>query len=73
MPKLAAGGNASLYLAGAEDRWQAQLLGKNLSDEMVISGMLEAAFSGAGRSQADLIGYANLPRTVALQLTFNLR
>ena len=65
--------NASVYLAGAEDRWQVQLLGKNLGDEMVISGMLEAAFSGAGRSQADLIGYANLPRTVALQLTVNLK
>jgi len=46
------------------------LLGKNLSDEMVISGTLEGANSGAiaGRSQADLIGYGGPGRTVELQL-----
>ena len=65
--------NAFAYVSGAEDRWLLQLLGKNLTDELVISGMLEAAFSGAGRSQADLIGYAGVPRTVALRFEVNLR
>ena len=47
-----------------------KLLGKNLSDEMVISGTLEGASSGAaaGRSQADLIGYGGPGRTIELQL-----
>ncbi|MCZ6853738.1 MAG: hypothetical protein O7G86_07445 [Gammaproteobacteria bacterium] len=65
--------NASAYLAGSEERWVLQLLGKNLTEEMVISGMLEAAGSGAGREYADLVGYGNLPLTFALQLSVNLR
>ena len=50
--------------------WMLKLLGKNLSDEMVISGTLEGASSGAaaGRSQADLIGYGGPGRTIELQL-----
>ncbi len=64
--------NASIYVSSPDERWQAQLTGKNLGDEMVISGMLEAAFSSGGRSQADLIGYGGLPRTVALRLKYNL-
>ena len=64
--------NASIYLESPDKHWQVQLLGKNLSDELVVSGMLEAAFSGAGRSQADLIGYGNMPRTVMLRLRYSL-
>jgi len=60
--------NAVAYLGG--DNWQLKLLGKNLGNEMVISGTLEGANSGAiaGRSQADLIGYGGPGRTVELQL-----
>ncbi len=65
--------NASLYLASPEERWRLQVLGKNLTDELVISGMLEAAGSGAGREYADLVGYGNLPRTIAVQLSYSLR
>ena len=65
--------NASVYLSGMDERWQLQVLAKNLTDEMVISGMLEAAGSGAGREYADLVGYGGLPRTVAVQLTYNIR
>ncbi|HEY5624292.1 MAG TPA: TonB-dependent receptor [Gammaproteobacteria bacterium] len=65
--------NASAYVATVDERWQLQVLAKNLTDEMVISGMLEAAGSRGNRAYADLVGYGNLPRTVALQLTYNLR
>jgi len=60
--------NAVAYVGG--DNWQLKLLGKNLGNEMVISGTLEGANSGAiaGRSQADLIGYGGPGRTVELQL-----
>jgi len=62
--------NAMAYVAGADDRWQLKLMGKNLTDEMVISGCLEGANSGAvsGRSQADLIGYGGPGQTIELQL-----
>ena len=65
--------NASAYLAGVDERWRLQVLAKNVTDELVISGMLEAAGSRGTRAYADLVGYGNLPRTVALQLTYNLR
>jgi iron complex outermembrane receptor protein len=60
--------NAMAYLGSGN--WMLKLLGKNLSDEMVISGNLEGASSGAaaGRSQADLIGYGGPGRTIELQL-----
>ena len=63
--------NASAYIAGEEDKWQLQILGKNLTDEMVVSGVTEAANSGAaiGRSQADIFGYVGPSRTIALELT----
>ncbi len=64
--------NASTYLESPDGHWQFQLLGKNLTDELVISGMLEAAFSGVGRSQADLIGYGGLPRTVSFRVKYSL-
>lgn len=60
--------NAVAYLGNGP--WQLKLLGKNLSEEMVISGFIEGASSGAaaGRSQADLIGFGSPGRTVELQL-----
>lgn len=63
--------NAMAYIASSDERWQLKVMGKNLTDEMVISGMLEGASSGAaaGRSQADLIGYGGPGRTLEAQLT----
>ena len=63
--------NASAYIAGQEGQWELQLLGKNLTDEMVISGLVEGPGSGAaaGRGQADLAGYAGPGRTLTMQLT----
>lgn len=60
--------NALAYVGSGN--WQLKLMGKNLGDEMVISGNLEGASSGAasGRSQADLIGYGGPGRTIELQL-----
>lgn len=66
--------NASAYIAGQEERWALQILGKNLTDEMVISGLVEGPGSGAaaGRAQADLAGYAGPGRTLSVQLTVRL-
>ena len=66
--------NASVYLAGAEDRWQVQLLGKNLGDEMGdfrdAGGGIQRCRPVSGGPHRDM---ANLPRTVALQFTLNFR
>jgi len=64
--------SAMAYIGAADDTWQFKVLGKNLGNEMIISGMLEGANSGAvaGRSQADLIGYGGPGRTIEAQLTY---
>jgi iron complex outermembrane receptor protein len=64
--------NAMAYIEAADESWQWKLLGKNLSEEMVISGMLEGANSGAvaGRAHADSIGYGGPGRTIELQFAY---
>ncbi|MCK9246355.1 MAG: TonB-dependent receptor [Anaerolineaceae bacterium] len=63
--------NASIALAGVEDRWEIQLLGKNLTDEHIVSGVVDGPNTPLpGGAYADQQGYTSLPRSVALQLTF---
>ncbi len=62
--------NASLYLRGSDDFWELQLLGKNLSNEHIVSGVIDGPSTPVeGGAFADQIGFTSLPRTVALQLT----
>ncbi len=67
--------NAAIYLGDQDNTWELKLMGKNLGDEVVINGMLEAAGSrnpaGGPGTHADLIGFAGIPRTLQLQLTYN--
>jgi len=66
--------NASVGLAGVDDRWELQLLGKNLTDEHIISGVIDGPSTPApGGVYADQQGYTAMPRTVALQLTYRFR
>lgn len=67
--------NGMFYLAGVDNKWQFKVLGKNLGDEQVISGMLEGANSGAaaGRSQADLIGYGGPGKTIEAQISYRFK
>lgn len=62
--------NASVSLAGAEERWELQLLGKNLTDEHIVSGVVDGPNTPVGGEYADQQGYTSLPRTIALQLTY---
>jgi hypothetical protein len=66
--------NANVYLTGADEVWQVQLLAKNLTDEHVISGVVDGPSTPvAGGAYADQIGFTSLPRTLALQLTYRFR
>ncbi|BFM08294.1 TonB-dependent receptor [Halioxenophilus aromaticivorans] len=63
--------NASMYLAGVDRQWQLQLLGKNLTDEHIVSGVVDGPSTPvAGGEYADQLGFTSLPRTVAVQLTY---
>lgn len=66
--------NMSAYLAGRDDFWELRLLGKNLTDEHIVSGVVDGPSTPApGGAYADQMGFTGLPRTVALQLTLNYR
>ncbi len=62
--------NANVYLAGSDGFWQVELTGKNLTDEHIVSGVVDGPSTGiSGEPYADQMGFTSLPRTVALQLT----
>lgn len=66
--------NASLYLASSNERWVAQILGKNLTDEHVVSGVVDGPSTPLpGGAYADQMGFTALPMTLAFQLTYNFR
>ncbi|HKP79585.1 MAG TPA: TonB-dependent receptor [Phenylobacterium sp.] len=67
--------DAAIRLKTADNRWEVALLGKNLTDEYVAYNFSDAPSSGSGTGTAagvrsDLVASPNLPRTVAVQLTF---
>jgi len=67
--------DAALRLKTADGRWEAALLAKNLTDEYVVlyAGDAPSSGSGAGTAagvRADAVAAPNLPRTIALQLTW---
>jgi outer membrane receptor protein involved in Fe transport len=66
--------NASLYLAGIDREWEVQLLGKNLTNEHIVSGVVDGPSTPApGGAYADQLGFTSLPRTVAVQLTYRFQ
>ncbi|GIX31273.1 MAG: TonB-dependent receptor [Porticoccaceae bacterium] len=68
--------NAALYLAAADDTWRLKLLGKNLTDEHIVSGVVDGPSTpppGSGLPYAEQIGFTSLPRTVAVELTWRFR
>lgn len=60
--------DASLYLAGEENRWRLSLIGKNLTDQYVLTAPQDAPGTAAGVA-ADQYGFPAPRRTVALQLS----
>ena len=67
--------DASVSLRGGK-RWEASLIGKNLTNQFVVSGSLDAPSTGSGTGTAagrlgDQRGYANNPRTVQLQFVYH--
>lgn len=66
--------DASLFLR-SDAGWELGLIGKNLTNQFVVSGVVDAPSTGsgtgtAGGKLADQRGYANTPRTVQLQVTY---
>ncbi|WP_068876026.1 MULTISPECIES: TonB-dependent receptor [unclassified Phenylobacterium] len=67
--------DAAIRLKTRDNRWEVALLAKNLTDEYVVYNVSDAPSSGSGTGTAagirsDSVATPNLPRTVALQLTW---
>lgn len=67
--------DASVVLR-SQGRWEAALIARNLTNQFVVSGSLDAPSTGSGTGTAagklgDQRGYANTPRTVQLQFTLH--
>jgi outer membrane receptor protein involved in Fe transport len=66
--------DAGLTFAAADGAWEVALLGKNLTDEFYVTGVVDGPSTGSGTGTAngvlaDQTGFGNLPRTVKLQVT----
>lgn len=67
--------DAAIRLKTEDNRWEVALLAKNLTDEYVAYNLSDAPSSGSGTGTAaavrsDLVASPNLPRTIAVQLTW---
>lgn len=66
--------DASVRLHTEDDGWQVALIGKNLTNQFWITGALDGSSTGFGTGTAnarasDQRGFANVPRTIQLQLS----
>jgi outer membrane receptor protein involved in Fe transport len=67
--------DASIRVRTKDQRWELALIGKNLTNEYVVYNVGDAPSSGSGTGTAagvhsDLVASPNLPRTIAVQLTW---
>ena len=67
--------DGSISFTSADEHWQFQLIGKNLTNRWYAIGGVDAPNTGSGTGStagvlADQIGFASLPRTVQAQVTF---
>ena len=68
--------DATVRLASEEGKWELALIGKNLTDEYILTYSQDAPSSGAGTGtdvgvHADQFGAPLMPRTALVQLTVN--
>jgi len=66
--------DAGIRFGAEDDNWELALIGKNLTNKFYVSGVVDGPSTGSGTGtangvKADQLGFANLPRTVKVQLT----
>ncbi len=67
--------NATMRLAEVDNRWEVALIGRNLTNRFIISGVYDITGTGSGTGtpigiSADQAASVALPRTVQLQFTW---
>ena len=66
--------DAGIRFGAADDNWQVAIIGKNLTNEFYVTGVVDGPGTGAGTGtaaglKADQLGFGTLPRTVKVELT----
>jgi len=66
--------DAGIRFGREDERWELALLGKNLSNEFYVTGVVDGPSTGAGTGTdngtlADQAGFGTLPRTIQVRLT----
>ena len=66
--------DAGVRFGAEDDNWEIALVGKNLTNAFYVSGVVDGPSTGSGTGTpagipADQLGFANLPRTVRVQVT----
>ena len=66
----------SLRFRGQDNRWEAAVIARNVTDSFHISGETDLPNSGSGTGTADAVpadpvGLVDLPRTILFQVTYN--
>jgi outer membrane receptor protein involved in Fe transport len=68
--------DAAITLSGPEDRWSLSLIGRNLTDELVVTAANDIPFAGgagtgtASGVRADLSAFVDNPREILLEAAF---
>ena len=67
--------DASARVTTQDNRWQLALIGKNLTNRFIATGVVDGPSTGSGTGTAngvfaDQVGYISMPRTVQVQLTW---
>jgi iron complex outermembrane receptor protein len=66
--------DAGIRVGRSDERWEVALVGKNLSNEFYVTGVVDGPSTGSGTGTAggitaDQAGFGTLPRTVQLRLS----
>lgn len=66
--------DAGIRFGAADDNWQIALIGKNLTNQFYVTGVVDGPSSGTGAGgltgvKADQLGFGTLPRTVKVEVT----
>ena len=66
--------DAGVRVGAEDDNWQVALIGKNLTNEFYVTGVVDGPSTGGGTGtasglKADQLGFGTLPRTVMVEVT----